>query len=139
MGRVATLALLLLASCHLADDIDAPKCEKGFHPENQRCVQNETTEQRVTIAPAAGGTLCTVDVAQQRPPVLTPETLTVKVREEFQFENTDVVAHEIRGADGTLWLTVPPGKLSDFTLITKAGNWGYRVSACAKGGAVTVE
>jgi plastocyanin len=93
----------------------------------------------VTISAPDGGTSCSGDPATERAPVLAPETLTVKVREEFQFENTDVVPHEIRGTDGTLWLTVPAKKLSDFTLITKAGTWGYRVSACAKGGAVTVE
>jgi plastocyanin len=129
----------ILLSCQLADDPDPPKCEKGFHPELQRCVPNETTEKQIKITAAQGGTSCVADVGAQRPPVLDPETLTVQVNEQFQFDNADAMAHEIRGADGAVWVTVPPGKRSPFTSILKPGTWAYRVSGCTKGGTVVVQ
>lgn len=139
MRAVVVAALVPLGGCLLADKAEPPKCEKGYHPDLAGCVRDETTELRVKISAAPGGTLCTGDAAGQRPPLLTPETIQVKVDEEFQFENEDVVAHEIRGTDGTLWLTVGPGQMSAFTSIVKAGDWGYRISGCAKGGSVIVE
>lgn len=139
MVRRVLFAAVLVAGCQLADDPEPPKCERGYHPELDRCVQDETTALRVKISPAAGGTTCTGDATSQRPPVLAPEILTVKAAEEFQFENADVVPHEIRGVDGTPWLTIPAGQLSPFTSIAKVGTWGYRVSGCARGGSVTVE
>ncbi|HVH44019.1 MAG TPA: hypothetical protein VM925_16825 [Labilithrix sp.] len=139
MQKAVFVALCVLAGCQLADDPEPPKCEPGSHAELDHCVLDETTTLRVKISAAAGGTLCTGEQAAQRPPVLTPEILVVKGAEEFQFENADVVPHEIRGADGALWFTVPAGELSPFTSIVKAGVWGYRVSGCAKGGTVTVE
>jgi hypothetical protein len=132
-------AFTALAGCQLADDPEPPKCPEGSHPELDQCIADRATKLRVTIAAPVGGTLCTGDPAAQRPPQITPETIAVKSGEEFQFENTDVVPHEIRGIDGTAWLTVPAGQLSPFTSIAKAGTWGYRVSGCAKGGSVTVE
>jgi hypothetical protein len=138
MRVVAALAGLLV-SCHLADDIDPPKCEKGFHPELGKCNPDETTEIRVTISAAGGGTSCTGDPASQRSPELVPELVRVKVNEQFQFENKDVVDHEIRGTDGTSWVPVPAGKLSRFMSIVKAGTFGYRVSGCTKGGSVAVD
>jgi hypothetical protein len=129
----------LLPSCHLAESIDAPKCEKGSHVELGRCTKDETTEKQIRIKAAAGGTSCSGDPAAQRPPVLDPESITVKVGEEFQFDNQDAVAHEIRGTEGTAWVTAPPGVGSPFASIKKAGTWAYRLSGCAKGGEVIVE
>jgi len=129
----------LVAGCHLADDPEPPKCPAGSHVELDRCVKDEASARRVKISAPAGGTLCGGDPGSERPPILEPETLEVAAGEELQFENADTVAHEIRGTDGTAWLTVPAGELSPYTTITKVGTWGYRVSGCAKGGAVTVE
>lgn len=126
-------------SCQFADDPDPPKCAKGFHPELQRCIPNETTDKRIKISAAQGGTSCTGDVTAQRAPVLEPETLNVKIDEPFQFENADAIAHEVRGTDGTVWLTVAAGQRSTLMSIVKAGSWAYRVSGCAKGGTVAVE
>ena len=128
-----------LSGCLLADDPDPPKCASGFHPENQHCAPDTVTETRVTITAAARGTPCTGDAASQRPPVVTPEALHVKLDELFQFENADVMDHEVRGADGKVWVSVPAGQRSLMTSITKVGTWAYRVSGCAKGGAIVVE
>jgi hypothetical protein len=133
-------AITAIEGCQLADDLDPPKCEKGFHIELEKCVEDKVAGISVTISPnAGGGTSCAGDEATQRPPTLDPETVRVKVNEEFQFNNKDVVDHEIKGVDGKVWLTVAAGKLSPFTSLTKAGNWGYRLSGCAKGGTVAVE
>ena len=139
MRSVVAAALVSLAGCQLGEEPEPPPCEKGYHRELVGCVLDDTTERRVKISAAPNGTLCTGDPSAQRPPVLEPETLEVKVDENFQFENADVVAHEIRGTDGSLWLSVEPGKTSPFTSIVKPGTWGYRISGCAKGGVVIVE
>lgn len=137
MGVVLSIAVC--TSCQLADDVDPPKCEKGWHPELQRCVRDDVAPNRVKITAAAGGTSCTGEAGAQRPPLLEPASLTVKASEDFQFENTDVVAHEIRGVGGEVWLTVPGQASSEFTSIAKVGTWAYRVSGCAQGGVVVVE
>ena len=137
--RSAVAMLVARAGCQLGEEPEPPPCEKGYHRTPIGCVRDETTELRVKISAAQGGTLCTGDPSAQRSPVLEPETLTVKVDEELQFENADVVAHEVRGTDGALWLTIPPGRMSDFTSIVKPGSWGYRISGCAKGGVIVVE
>jgi plastocyanin len=136
---VTALAIGICPSCQLADDIDAPKCEKGYHPELQRCVRDEAAPNQIKISAAAGGTSCTGDATAQRPPVLEPASLTVKANEDFQFDNTDTVAHEVRGMAGEVWLTVPPQQLSAFSSIAKTGTWEYRLSGCAQGGTVVVE
>lgn len=129
----------MLVACQLGDDKDPPKCEKGFHVVLESCQPDTVAQIQVTITAADGGTSCTGDPAAQRPPTLEPETVHVKVGEEFQFTNLDTIEHEIRGTDGTAWLSVKPNARSAFTSITKTGSFGYRVSGCAKGGTVSVD
>jgi plastocyanin len=138
-GTRAIALYFALVSCQLADPKDAPKCEEGFHPELQHCEANTTTEIQVKIEAAPGGTSCSGDLSVQRAPKIDPESLTVKVGEQFQFYNLDVVPHEIRGTDGLAWISAKPGERSAFFSIVKAGTWGYRVSGCQKGGSVTVQ
>src|SRR5690349_16327599 len=93
------VASVVIAGCQLADPIDAPKCQPGFHPELQKCVADDVTSKQIKIIAADGGTACS-DPAAQRAPLVEPATLTVKSGEEFQFQNADVVPHEIRGVAG---------------------------------------
>ena len=125
--------------CHLADDIDPPRCPTGFHPELQKCVPDEVAAKRVVISAASGGTSCAGAPASQRPPIIEPATFSVRVGEEFQFENTDHVDHEVRGAAGDVWLTVGAEQLSAFTTMKKAGTFPYRVSGCETGATIVVE
>ncbi len=139
---ITTIAIVVLgtcASCQLADDPDPPKCERGYHPELERCVRDDVAPNRIEIRAAAGGTSCPQAPTAQRPPVIEPASLTVKANEEFQFENADTMAHEVRGIAGEVWMTVPAGELSAFTKIAKAGIWEYRVSGCQQGGQVIVQ
>jgi hypothetical protein len=132
-------AAIVLASCHLADDLDPPNCGPGTHVENRRCVQDPIDGPQVAILPASGGTSCAGDPSAQRPPVVDPESFQVGAGVDFRFVNRDVVDHEIRGVDGQVWVTVKAGHASDFTSIQKAGSWGYRVSGCAKTSQIVVQ
>jgi plastocyanin len=139
LGRLAVLSIVLSVSgCSFGEP--APiNCPAGSHAAIGRCVGDTTAAIQVKISAAVGGTSCAGDVATQRAPVLDPETVHVKAGEAFQFDNADVVDHEIRGTDGQVWLSVSAGALSPFTSLMKTGTWGYRVSGCAKGGTVAVE
>ncbi|MBX3189811.1 MAG: hypothetical protein KF819_22490 [Labilithrix sp.] len=136
--RRLVLSACLVSACHLADDKDPPKCEPGTHVENDRCVLDAFSGPVVTLAAHAGGTVCDGPTTE-RPPTITPETINVKVNGDFRFKNDDAMEHEVRGADGQVWLKVKPGELSGIFGISKAGAWAYRVSGCLKGGSVVVE
>src|SRR6476620_6020889 len=99
LGGSIVILVLAMGGCLLADNPEPPTCEKGFHPELGRCRQDESTEKRVVITPPEGGTSCSGDAASQRAPVLTPDPFEVKAGEQFQFQNNDVTAPEIRGTD----------------------------------------
>jgi plastocyanin len=117
------VAFGLVAGCQLADPIDAPKCPKGSHPELQRCVADEITEKQIKL------TAC----------VYEPQVLTIKLTEQFQFDNTDDVPHDITGTEGTKWVTVEPKQKSPFVDIKKVGSWDYTVSGCSGKGTVKVD
>ncbi len=134
---VSSVVAACLSACLLADPIDAPKCGPGFHPELQKCVPDEAAQKRIKIVAGVGGAPC--NASGVLAPTFDPAELKVRAGEEFQFENTDVVAHEIRGVDGTVWVNVAPSQLSAFASITKVGTWGYRASGCENGGTVKVE
>jgi plastocyanin len=129
MGRLALIvATGAIASCHLADDPEPPKCPEGSHVELGTCVQDETEKIRVVLTAAA---TC---------PSIAPDTIKVKVGERFQFENKDGIVHTIKGtSDGQVWLTVQPGALSLGMSIARAGTWKYAVSDCGSTGTVVVE
>lgn len=129
MGRSFVIAVALaVASCHLADETEPPKCDEGSHPELGRCVQDATEKIRVVLTKASP---C---------PTPTPETLTVKVKQNFQFENQDAVTYTIKGtSDGQTWVSVPPNGLSLGMSLVKAGTWKYVVAECGSMGTVVVE
>jgi hypothetical protein len=129
LGLLVSMAsMLVMASCHLADDKDPPKCEEGSHPERDMCIQDETEKLFVVLNAAA---TC---------PTISPETITVKVNERFQFENKEATQHTIRGtSDGQVWVTVPPNGLSLGMSIVKPGTWKYKVSECGSVGTVIVQ
>jgi hypothetical protein len=131
MGRGSTLlagclALAAIASCHLADDLDAKKCPPGSHPENGRCLADPEEGPTFAISSASGA--CTV----------TPDSLRVAPNAQFSFENQDGVEHVITGDDGKAWGAAPPGLKSPLIGITKPGTFGFKVSGC-EGGSVIVE
>jgi hypothetical protein len=142
MRRVGfVIAGCVVASCHLADSPEPPKCPPGSHPELGHCtVDPVDASSTVKISAAPGGTSCDGDAADQRPPGLSPDPLTVALGVAFTFQNDDVVDHEIKGADGQLWTTVKAGATADPAVkLAKTGSWAYRVSGCAKGGTIVVE
>jgi hypothetical protein len=126
--KVVLVSLFAIASCHLADDQDPPKCAEGSHPERDMCLQDETEKLFVVLNAAA---TC---------PTISPDTITVKVNERFQFDNKDANQHVIRGtSDGQVWVTVPPNGLSLGMSIVKPGTWKYKVSDCGSTGTVVVQ
>lgn len=118
------VAVLVLAACHLADDPEPPKCEVGFRPESGRCVEKEVKEILARI-----GTDC----------VTTPDPFVVKANVDFQFANDDDVPHTVTAIGGKLSVTLEPGKVSQYTQITKTGSYPYDVSGCPKGGTIEVQ
>jgi len=93
----------------------------------------------VTIRAAEGGTSCSGDPSAQRPPIVEPAVFHVKAREDFQFDNRDVVPHVVTGPDGQQWVTVPSGGRSVFMNVARAGTFAYSVSGCAMTATVVVE
>ena len=128
-----------LASCHLAETIDPKKCDPGFHNNNGHCDADPADGPSITIAAATGGTSCAGDPAAQRPPVVSPDSITVTPNGSFRFTNDDTVDHTITGDDGQTWVSAKAGESSSFMGITKAGSWNYHVSGCAKGGVIVVQ
>lgn len=122
--RSVLVGLVVLSSCHLADDPEPPKCEPGFHVENQHCVEDDVPGAVATI-----GKGCAIS----------PATLVVKANADFVFENVDDVAHVVTGLGGKLLQDLAPGARSPFIQITLPGAYAYDVSGCTKGGAITVE
>ena len=116
-----------MASCHLADDLDPPKCPAGSHPDNDRCNADAPTGPSFTISGAPGA--CT----------FSPESVRVAPKAEFGFDNATSEDHTITGDDGTTWGVAPAGRQSPLIGITKVGTFGFHVSGCAKGGTVIVE
>jgi hypothetical protein len=136
--RILALAAALLMSCHLADDLDPPKCPEGSQPKNDQCVQDVISAEIITITAATGGSTCT-GATSDRAPTLSPATVTLKLGKEFQFKNTDTVAYDVKGNDGVVWVSVPAGRSSAFTTIKKTGTWSYTLGACKSGGTVVIE
>lgn len=134
----ASVAILALsaASCHLASDPAPSSCPTGESLQFGKCLPDPAGEPVVTIRPAAGGTSC--GAGADRPPQLSPTSLTVKVKGDFSFKNEDTVDHEIRGPDGRAWTVAAAGKLSGVVAISLAGSYAYTVSGCA-GGTIVVE
>lgn len=136
---VCSTAALLAAGCHLAGDPNATECPEGQRVYLGRCVADLAPAQTViTIRAAQGGTLCGQG-ASDRPPVVSPASVTVAVNADFGFKNEDSVDHEIRGAaDGKLWATAKRGLVSGDVAISAKGSFAYTVSGCP-GGTVVVE
>jgi hypothetical protein len=124
MGRWGGFAILFVAACQLADDPEPPKCEPGSAPVNGRCVEKEVKEILARI-----GADC----------VTTPDPFVVKVNVDFQFANDDDEPHTVTALAGKLSMTLEPGKVSQYTQISKTGSYPYEVSGCPKGGTITVE
>lgn len=122
--RIVLAGMLVLVSCHLADDPEPPKCDPGFHVENGYCQENRLADTRATI-----GKGCAI----------TPATLAVKAGADFMFVNQDEVSHVVTLMSGKLVEEIAPGKTSQFIRISTAGSYTYDVSGCAAGGTITVE
>jgi hypothetical protein len=122
--RCVLAGVLLLASCHLADDPESPKCAPGSHAENGRCQGNLVADALATI-----GKGCTIE----------PSTLVVKARTDFMFDNQDDVAHVVTLMNGKLVEEIAPGQTSRFIQISAAGSFPYEVSGCPSGGTIAVE
>ena len=118
-----------LASCHLADTPDAPKCEKGTHPNLGHCEADALSGPTITIASAGSPGACTS----------TPASITVVPNGDFRFQNDDSVDHVITGTDGQVWATALAHEPSPFIGITKVGTWPFQVSGCTGPGTVVVE
>jgi hypothetical protein len=135
---VGLAATFIVGGCHLAGDPNASECPEGQRVYLGRCTADQAAAQTVvTIRPAQGGTACGQG-ASDRPPVLSPQTVTVAANADFGFKNEDAVDHEIRGADGKLWATAKRGLVSGDVAISAKGSFAYTVSGCP-GGTVVVE
>jgi hypothetical protein len=134
--RAVRVAVLLVASCHLADTPETD-CPAGYHPDLGRCAKDDIKGTAVVIQPAPGGTSC-ADKNAQRAPIVEPDPLNVASGQAFQFTNHDQMDHEVRGADGQVWATVAQGQTSGFFQIVKTGSWRYFISGCT-GGTVVVQ
>lgn len=122
--RCVLAGVLILASCHLADDPEPPKCDPGYHVENGRCQENLVADTVATI-----GKGCAIS----------PASLVVKARADFMFKNDDDVAHVVTALGGKLREEIAPGRLSQFIQISLPGSYAYDVSGCPAGGSITVE
>jgi hypothetical protein len=143
--RASVLSLLVVAlaasvaSCHLAESIDPPKCAPGTHANNGHCDADPLDGPILTISAADGGTACTGDPTAQRPPIVAPATITVAPNGSFRFKNEDAVEHTIVGADGQTWGTAKPADFSTFIGLSAPGSWAFHIDGCAKGGVVVVQ
>ena len=129
MQRLFVFCLAGLASCHLADSSEPPKCEKGMHVNLSHCEADVLSGPTITIAAASGATACAA----------TPTSIKVAPNGDFRFQNDDTVDHTITGADKQVWATVKATQPSAFIGIPKVGSWGYTVSGCSGTGTVVVE
>jgi len=128
--RAVAAALLAgaLVACHLAES-PQQSCDAGFHVDLGRCVPDPTNATGVTISAAGDASTCSV----------APETVHVPAGALFHFVNQDTIDHDVHGADGQLWATVPKEQTGPDEAIDKVGSWPYTVSGCGKGGTIVVE
>jgi hypothetical protein len=123
---LAGAALLVLAGCHLADELTQPQCEAGTHADNGQC--DLDILDGPTIAISAGAS-CDVS----------PASITVEPNGSFRFMNDDSIDHVITGADGMTWATAFANQASPYIGITRSGSWPYTVSGCSGIGVVVVQ
>jgi plastocyanin len=126
-ARSVALVLLAVASCHLAST-PAVDCPPGTHVDLGRCMPDPNDSAAITITAAEAGTTCAV----------TPDPYTAAAGQPFHFVNEDTVDHDVVGADGQLWASVPKGQPGPDTKIDKPGTWAYTIAGC-QGGSVVVQ
>ena len=124
MRWVRFSAIVFVGACQLGDDPEPAKCGAGFEPAMGTCVEKDVKEILARIK-----TDCTT----------TPDPFVVKVSYDFQFANDDDVPHTVTAIGGKLSMTLEPGKVSQYTQITKVGSYPYEVSGCPKGGTIEVQ
>ncbi len=124
--RAAIVALMALASCHLASTPE-PSCPAGTHVQLGVCVLDAVPAPAIAAAIADGGA-CAV----------TPATYTVTSGQVFHFTNQTDVDRDVVGADGQAWAHVPKNADGPDEKIDKVGSWAYTIAGC-QGGTVVVQ